>query len=324
MINRIFKTILVLTICLGLTIPTNAAVSVSDGSAFVTKAEFAADLNNLSNRMAQLENSLDAKIDSLVSSYLTRNGIWNGAKQEFAQGELETSGKYAGYYKIVGFDTGTGQRSQRPTDEPYASAPWDVFIDWFNNYVKTSSLVVQDANVLLTSGDFYDYEICFRSTKSGLCNLSKVYTSFNSYGKLGHSVFFHCIDNPTHGGSETQPGIGCDDVFYISSNGTDFVEATRVRLASSNNGNINYATPSTEHTVAFQNYDQISLSFLSGMQQLYFFVNKGDSVYFRPEFYWTNATQGGAYHWSGPNADVRVYGTSEYLAYIYYMKAAVY
>ena len=82
MINRIFKTILVLSIVLGITLPSNAAVSVSDGSAFVTKAEFAADLNNLSNRMAQLENSLDAKIDSLVSSYLSRNGIWNGAKQE--------------------------------------------------------------------------------------------------------------------------------------------------------------------------------------------------------------------------------------------------
>ena len=81
MLNRIFKTILVLSICIGVSFPTNAAVSVSDGSAFVTKAEFAADLNNLSNRMAQLENSLDAKIDSLVSSYLTRNGIWNGAKQ---------------------------------------------------------------------------------------------------------------------------------------------------------------------------------------------------------------------------------------------------
>ena len=57
-----------------------AAISVSDGSAFVTKAEFAADLNNLSNRMSTLENSLDAKIDSLVSSYLSRNGIWNGEK----------------------------------------------------------------------------------------------------------------------------------------------------------------------------------------------------------------------------------------------------
>ena len=81
MIRKIFKLILVLNLCLGVTLPSNAAISVSDGSAFVTKAEFSADLNNLSNRMAQLENSLDAKIDSLVSSYLTRNGIWNGAKQ---------------------------------------------------------------------------------------------------------------------------------------------------------------------------------------------------------------------------------------------------
>ena len=81
MLKKIFKTIFIISLCVGLTLPTNAAVSVSDGSAFVTKAEFAADLNNLSNRMAQLENSLDAKIDSLVSSYLTRNGIWNGALQ---------------------------------------------------------------------------------------------------------------------------------------------------------------------------------------------------------------------------------------------------
>ena len=82
--NRFFKTILILTLCVGITLPTNAAISVSDGSAFVTKAEFSADLNNLSNRMAQLENSLDSKIDSLVSSYLTRNGIWNAAKQELS------------------------------------------------------------------------------------------------------------------------------------------------------------------------------------------------------------------------------------------------
>ena len=83
MINKIFKTILIMLIIMGISIPTNAAVSVSDGSAFVTKAEFSADLNNLSNRMAQLENSLDAKIDSLVSSYLTRNGIWNGKAQTY-------------------------------------------------------------------------------------------------------------------------------------------------------------------------------------------------------------------------------------------------
>ena len=76
------KKIMIIILCFVFTFNSFAAVSVSDGSAFVTKAEFSADLNNLSNRMAQLENSLDAKIDSLVSSYLTRNGIWNGSNQE--------------------------------------------------------------------------------------------------------------------------------------------------------------------------------------------------------------------------------------------------
>ena len=89
MLNKVFKTILVFSICVGITLPTNAAVSVSDGSAFVTKPEFSSNLNNLTNRMAQLENSLDAKIDSLVSSYLTRNGIWNGSKQEIVPTEHE-------------------------------------------------------------------------------------------------------------------------------------------------------------------------------------------------------------------------------------------
>ena len=79
MIKRVFKTIFILSLCLGITLPANAgSVDVSDGSAFVTKAELSYELNNLSNRMSQLENSLDSRIDSLVSSYLTRNGIWNG------------------------------------------------------------------------------------------------------------------------------------------------------------------------------------------------------------------------------------------------------
>lgn len=77
-----YKKFIVLFVCISVTLPTNAAVSVSDGSAFVTKSEFNADVNNLQNRMAFLENSLDTKIDNLVSSYLTRNGIWNGEKQQ--------------------------------------------------------------------------------------------------------------------------------------------------------------------------------------------------------------------------------------------------
>ena len=83
MLRKVFKTILVFTICFGITLPVNAgSVSVSDGSAFISKSEMSYELNNLSNRMTQLENSLDSRIDSLVSSYLTRNGVWNANKQK--------------------------------------------------------------------------------------------------------------------------------------------------------------------------------------------------------------------------------------------------
>ena len=48
-------------------------MTISDGSAFITKAECSNERNILSNRIAQLENSLDSKIDSLVSACLCRN-----------------------------------------------------------------------------------------------------------------------------------------------------------------------------------------------------------------------------------------------------------
>ena len=84
MLKKIFKTIFILCICVSITLPVNAgSVNVSDSSAFITKSEMAYQLNNLSNRMYQLENSLDSKIDTLVSSYLTRNGIWNGQDQTY-------------------------------------------------------------------------------------------------------------------------------------------------------------------------------------------------------------------------------------------------
>ena len=79
--KKLFKTMVIFFVVFVMIFNSFAAISVSDGSAFVTKAEFSADLNNLSNRMSALENSIDAKIDSLVSSYLSRNGIWNGEKQ---------------------------------------------------------------------------------------------------------------------------------------------------------------------------------------------------------------------------------------------------
>ena len=215
MINRIFKTILVLSIVLGITLPSNAAVSVSDGSAFVTKAEFAADLNNLSNRMAQLENSLDAKIDSLVSSYLTRNGIWNGAKQ------------YNGYfYQFVNY----GQ---------FTDAQWVNFFKGYGNAFDSAWVRIGDGTTLTKSGlliceirDFgptSDYDEWwhagghigdpggFEIGKTGIECLLRTGTSIDS----GHDVArmeVYSIVNPTAAMSSTSYiGFKPSSVLLISS-----------------------------------------------------------------------------------------------------------
>ena len=99
-ILKLSKKFLLLALMIVLPINSFAAVSVSDGSAFISKSEFSASLNNLSNRIATIENTLDAKIDSLVSSYLSRNGIWNGEIQDLEKDTdltKTTSGGYTVY-----------------------------------------------------------------------------------------------------------------------------------------------------------------------------------------------------------------------------------
>ena len=80
---RFFKLIkrIIVMICILSNINSYAQIAVSDGSAFITKNEFAGELNSISNRMDRLKSSIDAKIDSIVSSYLSRNGIWEASEQ---------------------------------------------------------------------------------------------------------------------------------------------------------------------------------------------------------------------------------------------------
>lgn len=106
---KIFKTILMIFICFGITVPSNAAVSVSDNSAFMTKAEALAVAQSLSERIIALENTMDEKIDNLITAYLERNGVWNAQEQtrqnfiftvgpSWTQG---TSGSFEGYEDLV-------------------------------------------------------------------------------------------------------------------------------------------------------------------------------------------------------------------------------
>ena len=121
-----------------------AAISVSDGSAFVTKAEFAADLNNLSNRMSTLENSLDAKIDSLVSSYLSRNGIWNGEKQEILNYWTIKGSTYVQFPLISPSNTITDLKYVKVADKVFTASKSGLLFAHFglrisNGYLRTSN-----------------------------------------------------------------------------------------------------------------------------------------------------------------------------------------
>ena len=199
--NKMYKTLLVLIICLGITIPTNAAVSVADGSAFVTKAEFTADLNNLSNRMAQLENSLDAKIDSLVSSYLTRNGIWNGSKQTLVTSQLSV--------------TGNGLQNALSKKQKYYSIPKNSTNDsgFIGNYTLVNELNKTGMAVCYIKATGYA-----QATKYGSHNGTKnvgtgnIYVTFNVGSDVKFTASIGRLDSSAYNNGST----GGDYLIYAT------------------------------------------------------------------------------------------------------------
>ena len=245
MINKIFKTGLILAICVGISIPTNAAVSVSDGSAFVTKAEFSADLNNLSNRMAQLENSLDAKIDSLVSSYLTRNGIWNGARQITLTDAEKTAGG-----RIV-FNESTAQFFYNFT--AYATLTYDV--------LAKRSLVDS-------------------STKSGLC-----FMDFEIKDSAYYVVQYACENNGVVVGTQTYwsdnvcKGAGSVIAnFYLNSDTTPCATILLDNMVAGT-----YTQPTLNGSGRC--YVRRETHFTKGKYTVSFFVSKGDKFNFEIKAY---------------------------------------
>ena len=176
MINKVFKTIFILSLCLAVSLPTNAgSVSVSDGSAFITKSEMAYQMNNMSNRMTQLELSLDSKIDKLVSSYLTRNGIWNGVKQEvgstgtglkitygFVRGSSYNAAYYYNFSAIRG-DTSTDNMQIFTNRAMYSvnSAPANTTYNMISSVSKSGLMYV---NTIINNHQMGSDNRCYASS----------------------------------------------------------------------------------------------------------------------------------------------------------------
>lgn len=87
-IKKYLKIINIVILCIAINIPANAAISISDGSAFTTKTEFLVDVNNLSSRIARLEIGIDGTLDDKVNSYIDQKGFWKPSNPVLKTAEL--------------------------------------------------------------------------------------------------------------------------------------------------------------------------------------------------------------------------------------------
>lgn len=82
MIINILKKFFCLILIFFYTFSCYASLTASDGSAFITREEYESSVKDFDSRLTTFEAGLNTKIDSQVSSYLDRNGIWSGSKQD--------------------------------------------------------------------------------------------------------------------------------------------------------------------------------------------------------------------------------------------------
>ena len=253
MLKKIFKTIFIMSICVGISLPTNAAVSVSDGSAFVTKAEFAADLNNLSNRMAQLENSLDAKIDSLVSSYLTRNGIWNGAGQEFA----------ISYYWLA-------VKSGASTTKQY------TFTNGLRGYVGKTMIATISKNYAPKTPTSYIAGTYYRQDWVTGINI------IDYYNKTGLLVLNSLNGNPYTWSNIS--GLDNRNMTIELKSDSRFLAQSGIYFEYLNNGNLVATSPLCVGAPDTMKDSSCSYGINYSINSYYFFVSKGESL--KANIYW--------------------------------------
>ena len=180
--KRISKICIVFLLIFAFNFYSFAAISVADGSSFVTKAEFSSDLNNLTNRISQMENSLDAKIDSLVSSYLSRNGIWNGAAQTIKKNTAQNTEDY--FYAVMGI----GASSSKMT---------------YNTlfYNSAAAQYAAAANSSAASSLGYSYTSFYKLTSYGYGQTYTLIEKLSKSGLLCVNYTYKCQSGAPHNGT---------------------------------------------------------------------------------------------------------------------------
>lgn len=183
MLQKYIKNFLCVIMICSFVLPAYASLSASDGSAFVTKGEFDSALADFNSRLTTFEAGINSKIDSQVTTYLDRNGIWSGQKQDilwasnthkFPMQEVVNVTKATCTWRGAATDTtsytnaantianwtagGYPYRGFRAYD-PSTATSW---MAWFN---------LANANPITPPSGWCNASKLFTSTKSGLCVL---------------------------------------------------------------------------------------------------------------------------------------------------------
>ena len=305
---KIFLTIIIVIVY---SITSFGAVAVSDGSAFITKVEFNSNLNILSNRMTAMENSIEAKIDNLVSSYLSRNGIWSGNEQNFSLNNTKFVKQTSGTFKDFYLYTDSEASGYRYFNTSFANTSYNNSL---YSWIKTIVNGTPTYGATRLSGNYMPYLLLLsKITKSGLLNLTLNLSATDSVGRLGCSYKFE----PSSTNSYTiYPAIKVDLVIYqaVTNNSTTtYTEVSRINISTADitRGNANVATSFTMDTTYFR-----------GMQQLYFFVEKESKLYLRIEYSLGTTASNTIYRLSGGKVTANA-GIGN-LYYKYHFKANVY
>lgn len=298
-IRKYIKSFILIFVVISMIFNSHASTGVGDPNAFVTKEEFDLALSNFNSRLSEFEAGINSKIDSQVTSYLTRNGIWSGLDQT-----TESSGvyKWPMYQVFNGTKSTCTWKGSSYNQTTYAAcktaaASWTTggepclgfrdtypsaksFMFWFN--------ATSDKNYTTPTYGFIHPKLFFTSTKSGLavCHIKQT--------EVDWRIWKIQLQKPVTSAGWVQDNRGAMDLGYsvvvnaFKSDGVslnpdaDIKNRTSFASRAWTEAEYSKAAPLTAYGY-FGNetngYNILDLGIQNINKYEYFFVEKGDKVY---------------------------------------------
>lgn len=187
-IKKIFCIIIIFTMTMR-----SFAASSADAASFITKEEFDLALSDFNKRLTVFEAGINSKIDSQVSSYLERNGIWNKTTQDHTGATMSKEIVPPAAVKqaentFYGTDVFGGPWAYVPKTNKrgllFGSFTWKNKNGTNNNGTRWGWTCQMSSNTTWRSDCGFTLLVSLYEEVNGVKNLSYVYPLFSSPGTL--------------------------------------------------------------------------------------------------------------------------------------------